>query len=63
MFTLPTGVDGEESGEGRLESKPLYLEGVKKEDFRHFLVVLSALNYEGISSGKTRGKTNLLLSR
>jgi len=63
MFTLPAGGDGEESEEGRLESKPLYLEGVKKDDFQHLLSVLSALNYEEISSGKIRGKTNLLLSR
>jgi len=51
MFTLPPG--GEESEEGRSESKPLYLDGVKKDDFRHFLSVLAVLNYEEGSSKKT----------
>ncbi|KLO10758.1 hypothetical protein SCHPADRAFT_999369 [Schizopora paradoxa] len=63
MFTLPTGQDGGDSGEGRSESKPLYLEGVKKTDFRNFLQVLTALNYEDITPGKTRGKTYLMMSR
>ncbi len=65
MFSLPgasdSNSDAPQDGDG--DDKPLFLDGIKKEDFRSFLTVLSARHYEAVTTGKVAGKTSLLLTR
>jgi len=49
--------------DGDQEGKPLFLDGIKKNDFRSFLQILSARHNEAVTAGGVTGKTSLLLTR
>jgi len=63
MFSLSGAGDSNAPRDGNQEDKPLFLDGVKKADFRSFLNILSARHYEAVTAGNVVGKTNLLLTR
>ncbi|KLO04673.1 hypothetical protein SCHPADRAFT_1003234 [Schizopora paradoxa] len=61
MFGLP--VRKNEAPDGERDSAPLTLEGIKKEDFRAFLSVLSSLHYETVTKrGEARKGTFVIAS-
>lgn len=63
MFKLPGVGDQQAPQDGDRDDKPLFLDGIKKSDFRAFLTVLCAHHYETVTAGKAAGATNLLLTR
>ncbi|KLO04619.1 hypothetical protein SCHPADRAFT_809294, partial [Schizopora paradoxa] len=52
MFNLP--ISSDEPPDGERDGAPLILEGIKKEDFRAFLSVLSSLHYESLQRGESK---------
>jgi len=62
MFSLPTLDDSQADGER--DSKPLYLEGISKDDFHAFLTVLSSLHYESVTKGVMKpGKATFIVAK
>jgi len=61
MFSLPS-LDGELQ-DGERDGKPLVLEGIKKDDFRAFLTVLSCLHYESMASNASKDRTVFVVAR
>ena len=61
MFSLP--ISSDELADGDRDSAPLVLEGIKKEDFRAFLSVLSSLHYESVMRDALKGKNVFIIAR
>ncbi|KLO04617.1 hypothetical protein SCHPADRAFT_947573 [Schizopora paradoxa] len=56
MFSLPKVEDGQSEGES--DDKPLFLDGILKDDFHAFLTALSAFDYEStVKDTKGRKET------
>ena len=58
MFSLPKV----ENAEGETDDKPLFLDGILKDDFHAFLTALSAFDYESTLKGKP-GKVKFVVAR
>ena len=58
MFSLPKV----ENAEGETDDKPLFLDGILKDDFHAFLTALSAFDYETTLKGKP-GKVKFVVAR
>ncbi|KLO04620.1 hypothetical protein SCHPADRAFT_896892 [Schizopora paradoxa] len=61
MFKFPVAND--EPADGERDSAPLVLDGIKKEDFRAFLSVLSSLHYESMTKSEQTEKNVFIIAR
>ncbi len=64
MFSLPRVGDSDTPQDGDQDDKPLFLDGIKVEEFRSFLKVLSLCHHDAVVSGaEIAKKADLLLTR